>query len=198
MNLPNRLTIIRCIITPIILLFMFPISFLQIPVWNQFIDRYGIWIAFLLFIIASATDFMDGYVARKYGLITNLGKFLDPIADKVLVLSIFIAFVALGQIHPVIPIIILFREFAVTGIRLMALEKGIVIAASNLGKSKTVLQIIAIILLFLSRIMTEVGCDFYYYVHLLASFFLFLCLVMTILSGFDYFRKSVDFFRNEI
>ena len=120
--------------------------------WNEFISFYGQIVALLLFAIASLTDFFDGKIARERNLVTNFGKFLDPIADKLLVISVLIAFVQLNRISALIPIIVIIREFIVTGIRLMASDKGVVIAASNLGKAKTVSQIVAILI-----IMVEIG-----------------------------------------
>jgi len=133
MNLPNKLTIGRILIVPFFaaaLLIGFPLN-------------YGA--ALLLFIAASVTDLLDGKIARKKGLVTDFGKFADPLADKILVLSAFLCFVQLGLCDCVAVIIVLFREFSVTSIRLIAAKKGKVVAANMWGKAKTVSQMIAII-----------------------------------------------------
>ena len=140
MNLPNKLTIFRIILVPIMViipLLKIEGSYLGIPITYLIID--------LIFIIASITDKLDGNIARKRNQITNFGKFLDPIADKILVLSAMIMLVELGRIPGWIPIIVLFREFVVSGYRLIeATDGGKVIAASKWGKIKTVTQMIAV------------------------------------------------------
>lgn len=135
MNLPNKLTLLRCILTPV---------FLACVVIN-FPLHYGV--ALVVFIIASLTDYFDGKIARKRGLVTNLGKFLDPLADKALTTAAFIGFVHMfnSRSLPWALFIILAREFAVTSVRLLAAKDGVVVAASFSGKLKTVLQMVAII-----------------------------------------------------
>jgi CDP-diacylglycerol---glycerol-3-phosphate 3-phosphatidyltransferase len=142
-------------------------------------------IAALIFIIASCTDWVDGYYARKYNLVTNLGKFLDPLADKLLVSAAFIALVELGAAPAWMIIIILSREFAVTGIRAVAAaEDGEVIAASQMGKIKTWLQIIAISALLLHNLpFALVGFPF-------ATISLWLATLITLYSGWEYFVNS--------
>lgn len=196
MNLPNKLTILRCIMVPLIVIFMLPISSLGDNAWNEFVIHYGMWIAAVLFVLASITDFLDGTIARRHGLVTNFGKFLDPIADKVLVLSVFIAFVARGSVHALVPIVILFREFAVTGIRLLAIERGTVIAASKLGKLKTVTQIIALILLLLEALAWQDLPQFGQPLTWAANIMVTICVIMTLASGIDYFRKSLSLFKD--
>ena len=144
MNTPNKLTIFRVILVPIMVIF----SLINIPV-----DVLGVPLNFIImdiiFIIASLTDKLDGYLARKNNEITNFGKFLDPIADKILVVSAMLILVGAGKLPAWIPIIIITREFAVSGYRLIAVEQnGKVIAASVWGKLKTVTQMLAIILAF--------------------------------------------------
>jgi len=139
MNIANKITVLRIILIPVFMLFML----IDIP--------YNMEIALVIFLIASLTDKLDGYYARKYNLITDLGKFLDPLADKLLVSGAFLIFIQLGRIQAWIVFIILAREFAVTGLRGIAANKNIVIAASNLGKFKTVIQIITIVMLFLNN-----------------------------------------------
>lgn len=155
----------------------------DVTLFNQVIPVHHL-IGALIFIIASATDWLDGYVARKYNLITNLGKFLDPLADKILVTAALISLVQLQLAPAWIVIIILSREFAVTGIRLIAAGEGDVIAASQLAKWKTTFQIIAIAALLLYNIpFTLISFPF-------GDVMLWIALLLTILSGFDYFWKN--------
>ena len=141
-------------------------------------------IASLIFIAASVTDWLDGYVARKYNLITNLGKFLDPLADKILVTAALVSLVHHDMAPAWIVIIIISREFAVTGIRLIAAGEGDVIAASQLAKWKTTVQLIAIVVLLLYNI------PFHLISFPFGELMLWLALILTILSGFDYFWKN--------
>ena len=139
MNLPNKLTIMRAILIPFFLVAM---------LWDAV--PYGNWIALVIFAIASLTDMLDGKIARKYNLVTNFGKFMDPLADKLLVSSAMIAFVELGRIPCWIVLVIIAREFIISGFRLIAAENGVVIAANYWGKFKTVSQMLMIILLILN------------------------------------------------
>lgn len=141
-------------------------------------------IAAFIFIVAAATDWLDGFYARKYKLVTNLGKFLDPLADKLLITAAFIALVEMQMLPAWIVILILSREFAVTGIRLVAAADGAVIAASPLGKAKTVTQLIAIAALMLHNFPFEaIGFPF-------ATIMVWIAAIMTIISGIDYFVKN--------
>lgn len=138
----------------------------------------------LLFILAASTDWLDGYYARKYNLVTNFGKFIDPLADKLLMTAALIALVQLGLLYAWIAIIIISREFAVTGIRLVAAADGQVIAASNLGKWKTVFQIIAVSALMLHNLpFAIIGFPF-------ATITVWIATILTIVSGWDYFVKN--------
>ena len=138
----------------------------------------------LIFIIASITDWLDGYIARKYNLITNMGKFLDPLADKLLVSAAFIILVELGTAPSWIIIVIISREFAVTGLRLILAGGGEVVAANQLGKIKTVTQIVAIISLLFNNIYFEsIGVPF-------GTIMLYIALFFTVWSGVDYFYKN--------
>ncbi len=146
MNLPNRLTVLRIILVP------FMIAALLIPF------PHHILVAGLFFGGASVTDCLDGKIARKRNLITSFGKFADPLADKILVIAALICFVALKWSDPVLPILVLFREFAVTSVRLVAAAKGTVVAANIWGKLKTVTQMIAVIAVFAMQYFLEL-CD---------------------------------------
>lgn len=188
MNLANKLTIIRIFLVPIFLIF---IAVKDIP--------YGTALATLVFVIAALTDKLDGYIARSRNQITNFGKFMDPLADKLLVTAALISLVEFHIIPSWAAIIIIAREFAVTGLRTVAASDGVVIAASWWGKLKTVIQIIAIILLLLkfniqsqNEFATMISntallnnlFDF------LPELFLYLAVIITILSGIDYFMKN--------
>ena len=137
MNLPNKLTILRVLMIPFFVLFML-------------MDITGAadkWIAVALFVIASLTDFLDGYIARKYNLVSNFGKFMDPLADKLLVSAAMICLVEMGRLPAWVVILIISREFIISGFRLIASDNGVVIAASYWGKFKTVFQMAMIIVL---------------------------------------------------
>jgi CDP-diacylglycerol--glycerol-3-phosphate 3-phosphatidyltransferase len=141
--------------------------------------------ALAVFVIASLTDKLDGHLARKYNMITDFGKFMDPLADKLLVSGAFVVLIQLGRIEAWIVFVILAREFAVTGLRTLAAAQNIVIAASNYGKIKTVTQIIAIILLLLGNYpfsLINLPID---------TIMVYITLVITILSGLDYFAKNI-------
>ncbi len=199
MNLPNKLTLVRIILVPFILLFMMPIPFAgpAFSAWNSFIAGYGQYVASLLFVVASLTDLLDGRIARSRGLVTNLGKFLDPIADKLLVISVLTVLVQQQRIHAVVAIIIIIREFVVTAIRLIASDHGKVIAASALGKLKTVLQLIAITFLMLEKPFISLlsGLLSAAWVLRMGDVLLFAAVVMTLASGWDYVMKNLEFLR---
>lgn len=184
MNLPNKLTISRILLIPIfILILSLPLDFGSWEIGAGSLPVHH-FIAALLFIIASATDWVDGYYARKYNLITNLGKFLDPLADKLLVSAALIMLVQLDMAAAWIVIVIISREFAVTGLRLVAAGEGIVLAAGNMGKLKTATQMLAIIILLLH--------DFpFSYLNIpVGTLMLNLALFFTVVSGIDYFYKN--------
>ena len=143
MNLPNKLTVLRICMIPF---------FVAALLYENGADQTIRIIANVIFIVASLTDLLDGKIARKYGLVTNFGKFMDPLADKLLVCSALICLIQLGQLPAWIVIIIISREFIISGFRLVAADNGIVIAASYWGKFKTVFQMTAVILLILSLI----------------------------------------------
>lgn len=196
MNLPNKITMVRIFMIPFILLFMLPISFIgKDSAWNVFIEDYGMLIATILFFIASLTDTIDGQLARKQGIVTNMGKFLDPIADKLLVTSVLIALVQINKISAIVAIIIICREFIVTGIRLLAADKNVVISASNLGKVKTVFQIIAIIIVMMEIQLSISFTDspFSPALFTVSQIMVWVAVLLTIISGIDYMRKNMSF-----
>jgi len=201
MNLPNKLTVLRIIMIPFILMFMMPLTFLgEQNTWNIFIEKYGMIFAVIMFLLASLTDTMDGQIARKRNLVTNMGKFLDPIADKLLVASVLIAFVQRvedSKITAIMAIIIISREFIVTGIRLLAADKNVVIAASNLGKVKTVVQVIAIIYVMIIMQISISFPTFEYlsYIQISAQVLMWIAVFLTIFSGFDYVKKNFGFIK---
>jgi len=178
MTLANKITLIRIGLIPFFVIFMM----LPIP--------YSHWVAAIIFIIASVTDGVDGYIARTRNQITNFGKFLDPLADKLLISAALVMLVAVGKVAPWIVIVIISREFAITGMRTVAVAAGLVVAASPLGKIKTVSQIIAIVFLLFSG-MT--GTAF-----LLGQIFMYIALFFTIYSGVDYFYRNRNIFKGEI
>lgn len=200
MNLPNKLTIFRIILVPI----MVAIPFLNIQesVFNIPVE---FWIMNLIFIIASITDKLDGQIARKRNLITTFGKFLDPLADKILVLSAMMILVEKNLLPAIIPIIVIAREFMVSGYRLVAVQKqGEVIAASFWGKLKTVTQMIAIILAFININNTNIFGNFIngnlsgieLIVNILTTVFMVVSTVATIFSGWDYLKNSKELFKD--
>lgn len=192
MNLPNKITVARILLIPIMILI--PFFNIQGAFGNV---TYSNLIILAIFLIASFTDFLDGYLARKNNLVTTFGKFLDPIADKLLVLSALIMLVEMGQIPGWIPIIIAAREFIVSGIRMLAAGEGNVIAASWLGKAKTVSQMVAISLAFIDTNVfmgflniKMTGCALI--LNVLMSIAMLISVITTIWSGIDYFVKSKD------
>lgn len=169
MNLPNKLTIFRVILIP------FFIVFLLVPITP--IDK---WIALAIFIIASLTDLLDGKIARKYGLVTNFGKFMDPLADKLLVCSALICLIELDRIPSWMVIVIIAREFIISGFRLVAADNGVVIAASYWGKFKTTFQMVAVCLLIAD--IEALG--------LFTRIVLWIAVILTVVSLVDYLIKN--------
>ena len=155
--------------------------------FNDFLRVYGNYIAAAIFIIAASTDGVDGYVARKTQQVTNMGKFLDPIADKLLVTAAIIALVQRTDLSAWVAMLILTREFAVTGLRLIAAGEGIVIAASNIAKLKTATQIFAISVMLLKNFPLSLVTKFP-----LDQYAMILAVIITVYSGYDYFAKNIN------
>ncbi len=193
MNLPNKITIARILLVPIMMIMPYLSITATLP-WGLPIVNL---IILAIFLIASFTDYLDGHIARKRNIVTNFGKFLDPIADKLLVLSALVMLVEFDILPSWIPIIIAAREFMVSAIRMLVATEGKVIAASKLGKIKTVTQMIAISLAFLDTnpFMSFINGGFATYelvLNVLMSLAMILAVIATIWSGVDYFMKSKD------
>lgn len=171
MNLPNKLTVLRVIMIPFFVLFM-------LTGWGGAANK---WICLILFVVASLTDFLDGYIARRDNLVTNFGKFMDPLADKLLVCSAMICLIPLERIPAWIVIIIIAREFIISGFRLVASDNGIVIAASYWGKFKTNFQMFMVIFMILNY-----GGVF----HIITQALMWIALALTIISLADYIIKN--------
>ena len=191
MNVPNKLTITRLLISLlIVILLLFPFDRLNISFYSFFVGNVLInlkyVIAGVLFIIASLTDFLDGYIARKYGLITNTGKMLDAIADKVLVNSVLIVLASQGFINALIPVVIVLRDIIVNAIKMEAASKGKVVAAIKSGKVKTASLMIGITLIFFNNLPFEL-------INLrVADFLLYFATIMSIISMIEYYKLNKD------
>lgn len=190
MNVPNKITVSRILLIPIFMVVMlYPFSWGEMSLLGAELPVTH-FVGALIFIFASSTDWVDGYYARKYNLVTNLGKFLDPLADKLLVSAALIVLVQLGLAASWLVIIIISREFAVTGLRAILAGEGEIVAANTLGKIKTWTQIVAISALLLHNIIFElISLPFATIALWVATFF-------TIWSGWDYFSKNKHVFIN--
>ena len=197
MNLANKLTIFRIFLVPIMVV---------IPFFNISGEVFGIPYSFIIidaiFIIASITDKLDGYIARSRNQITTFGKFLDPLADKILVLAAMIMLVEVGKLPAWIPIIVLAREFIVSGYRLVAVEKGgKVIAASIWGKLKTVTQMLAIILAFIdlnafATCFKENLSGYSFVINLIVTILMIISVIATVFSGLDYIKDGKNLLKD--
>ncbi len=172
MNLPNKLTVIRAVMIPFFVAFMLV----------EIVPGYDKWIALAIFCVASFTDFLDGYIARKYNLVTNFGKFMDPLADKLLVGAAIICLIPLERIEAWMVVVIISREFIISGFRLVASDNGIVIAASPWGKFKTVVQMVMIIVLIADFGGTTIA--------VVENGLMWLAVFLTIVSLVDYIMKN--------
>ena len=179
MNLPNKITIFRVVLIPFFLIFLLVPG---IP--------YGKWIALSIFVIASLTDMIDGKIARKYNLITDFGKFMDPLADKLLVCSAMIALIELERIPAWVVIIIIAREFTISGFRLIASDNGVVIAASMWGKVKTTVQMIMVILLIADLGSCFAGAASV--IHIIEQVLIYAAMLLTVISLIDYIVKNKE------
>ena len=179
MNLPNKLTLFRVILIP------FFVFFLLAP----YFEGYGNYIAVAIFIVASITDFLDGKIARKYNLVTNFGKFMDPLADKLLVCSALICLIQLESIPAWVVIIIIARELIIRGFRPIASDNGVVIAASYWGKFKTAFQMLTVIVLILN-IPNKVFI-------ILGTVLIYVSLALTVISLIDYMAKNKDVLKDQ-
>lgn len=181
MNLANKITISRILATPVFLFFL-------VPGWfGQFfgLDQWGRYAAAVIFILASLTDMVDGNIARKHNMVTELGKFLDPVADKLLVTSALIAFIKTDNLSVWAVFIIIAREFIVTGFRVIAAGRGVIIAADKWGKIKTVVQIVAIIAILIKNFPISLITDFP-----LGMVLMYIAVILTVISGVNYIVKN--------
>lgn len=189
MNLPNKLTMLRVIMVPFFVVFL-----LLTPDYPLFK-----WVAFGLFVVASLTDLLDGHIARKYNLITNFGKFMDPLADKLLVSAALICLTELGFIPAWMTIVIISREFIISGFRLIAAEKGVVIAAGWLGKWKTAVTMIMLAMMLLAVNGIGFPATGVYDVYMLITeVLLWIAVVLTVVSLVDYLVKNKDVMKDEV
>ena len=179
MNLPNKLTTFRVILIPFFVFFMLAPNMTGI---NHYI-------AAAIFIVASLTDLLDGKIARKYNLVTNFGKFMDPLADKLLVCSAMICLIQTGQLAAWIVVIIIAREFIISGFRLIASDNGVVIAASYWGKFKTTFQMLMVIVLILNIQMP--------FFQILGVILTYVALFLTVVSLIDYIVKNKDVLKEQ-
>jgi len=177
MNLPNKLTLFRVILIPF---------FVALLLMQSYHGSFR-WIALAIFIIASLTDLLDGKIARKYNLVTNFGKFMDPLADKLLVCSAMICLIELKEIPSWVVIIIIAREFIISGFRLVASDNGVVIAASYWGKFKTTFQMVMVILMIADIPQLSV----------LTAAVMWIALILTVVSLVDYLVKNKDVMRDQ-
>ncbi|SDH00065.1 CDP-diacylglycerol--glycerol-3-phosphate 3-phosphatidyltransferase [Alteribacillus persepolensis] len=192
MNLPNKITIARICLIPVFMVCMllpFPNGTMEIHTTQLPAAHIA---GLILFVIAASTDWLDGYYARKYQLVTNFGKFLDPLADKLLVTAALLVFVELQVLPAWMAVVIISREFAVTGMRLVAASDGEVIAASPLGKWKTVFQMFGLAVLFIDGLFIAA------WNVSLGMVLIWIAVLLTIVSGIEYFWKNRHIFKHSM
>lgn len=178
MNLPNKLTIIRVVMIPFFVFFLL----------SDLLGGAADWTALIIFVVASLTDLLDGHIARKHNLVTNFGKFMDPLADKLLVSAAMICLVELGRLPAWIVVIIISREFIISGFRLIASDNGVVIAASYWGKFKTTFQMIMICLLIADIQM----------IRSVTTIVTAIALILTVVSLVDYIIKNKNVMKEDV
>lgn len=179
MNLPNKLTVLRVIMVPFFVFFML----------TGVGGAANKWIALIIFCVASLTDMLDGKIARARNLVTNFGKFMDPLADKLLVCSAMICMIPLGKLQAWFVIVIIAREFIISGFRLIASDNGVVIAASYWGKFKTTFQMLMVIVLILNIQMS--------FFQILGVILTYVALILTVVSLIDYIVKNKDVLKEQ-
>lgn len=179
MNLPNKLTVLRVVMIP------FFVAFLLFDITGA-ADK---WIALAIFCAASLTDMLDGKIARKYNLVTNFGKFMDPLADKLLVCTAMICLVSMDKLNVIVVLVIIAREFIISGFRLIASDNGVVIAASYWGKFKTTFQMLMVIVLILNIQMS--------FFQILGVILTYVALILTVVSLIDYIVKNKDVLKEQ-
>ncbi len=198
MNLPNKITVLRIILIPIFMIFAFPLPAF-IPCLNTVIPQIAIdVICFVIFLAATLTDMLDGKIARKYNLITDFGKFLDPIADKLLVAAALCAISFARPIYLWALMVVLIREFVVTGFRLVASSKGVVIAAGKLGKWKTATQTVGLCILFGAPIAGYIMEILGTIVRWTGDIVMIVSVILTIVSGVEYLVKNWNLMDGEM
>lgn len=191
MNPANKLTLARIMLIPVFIVFFaeYPVRLADSNAFIQFLNQYGTYMAVGVFVLASATDKLDGYIARKYHLVTNLGKLLDPLADKLLVSVALIMMVEAGMIPAWMAFVMIGREFIITALRMAASAQGIALAADRYGKWKMVSQVVAITAVLLNNYpfqwLTSLRVD---------SFLMVIAVMMTVMSGYHYVVKNVKLF----
>lgn len=188
MNTPNKLTILRILLSFVCIGFILRNSFISLL------------IAFVIFLLASLTDVLDGYLARKNNLISDLGRFLDPIADKILIIGAFCSFLELGVINTWMVSLIMFREFIITGLRLYSLNKGVILEAKKFGKHKTFSQVLGVIVIFLTLILSKIfpeNLTVLFFYQKFIPLLMWYIVIITLFSGIYYFwinRRTIRTF----
>ncbi|MCL2285752.1 MAG: CDP-diacylglycerol--glycerol-3-phosphate 3-phosphatidyltransferase [Firmicutes bacterium] len=182
MNLPNKITVLRILLIP---------AFLVVYLAQPLPQLANNWLALVLFVVAASTDALDGYLARRMNLVSNFGKLIDPLADKLLVCSVLVAFTAIGTVPAWATILIIAREFYISGFRQLALEQNLVVAASGLGKMKTIFQIVLIVYILLPW-----PFDFFIFAPVTLALTI-IAVVFTLWSGLDYTTKNLHVFTNK-